>query len=106
MRFEGRPPATKERPPKFQIVPSRGRVLRDVEVRNDGEWLCLSLHTPDIHESKFRYSISKRYLLVWADGSSHAQHQFVILPRPVDPHDHEVSYTNGVVDARIRIRPR
>lgn len=97
-------PSGKVQTPRVRIVANRAMVSRNPEIRSDREWVYVSLHAPEIQEDRIRYSISKRYLLVWADGSSHAHHQFVILPHPVEPHDHAFSFSNGVVDARIRIR--
>lgn len=108
MAFEEEKPDA-ARPPRarkvrVEVVPARGRIVANPEVRVASGWLEVTLFTPEIAEGKFRYSISKRYLLVWADGSPHAQHQFVILPKPVDPEQHEVRFANGVVEARIRLR--
>lgn len=98
---DGRP--GKVRSSAVQIVPARARVVANPEVRAVDGWLEVSLAAPDIPQGKFRYRIRKRYLLVWADGSQHGEHHFVILPHPVDPSAHEASFANGVVDVRIRL---
>src|SRR3989338_3292304 len=104
MGSEERGRQRKVRASSVQIVPARARVAVNPEIHRNGPWLEVTLAAPDIPEGKFRYRLRTRYLLVWADGSPHGQHHFVILPHPIDPKQHVVSLANGVVDARVRIR--
>ena len=69
----------------------------------EGGWLEVTFSVPDISESNFRYSVGRRYLVIWSDRTHPIQHHFVGLPKAVDPKDHMLRFTNGVVDARIRL---
>lgn len=100
----GRPPAATRK--VVRITTERARIATSPELRMDGEWLEVNFAAADIPDGKFRYSLGKRYLLAWADGTVHGQQHFVLFPRPVEPKDHTVTFHNGVVDARVRVTRR
>jgi hypothetical protein len=74
----------------------------DVRVLN--EHVYITLHLPQIEDAQLRYSIRRRYMLVWGDGSPHEAQILVHLPKAVDAQHHSVRFHNGVFDARIRLR--
>lgn len=88
------------------IVPARGPVATSFEARRNGLWLELTLHAPDISEERFRYRVRRRYLMVWEDESLLGRHHMVVLPEPVDSREAQVRFSNGVVDARLRLERR
>jgi hypothetical protein len=59
---------------------------------------------PQVDDADLRYSIRRRYLLVWGDGSPHAAQVLIHLPIAVDPEHHSVRFHNGVLDAKIKLR--
>lgn len=85
-----------------RIVPARARVAGQPEFRPNGEWLEVTVSTPDIPEKHFRHAVGRRYLLVWADEGPADLHHFLPLPEPVERHNHVISFRNGVVDAKLR----
>jgi len=94
--------ARRSRGPSVRITPTRSQISPGLEVRSAGGWLEVTFAAPDIAEGAFRYSVGKRYLLVWSDESQ--SHHFVNLPKAVESRDHLISFVNGVVDARLRVR--
>jgi len=92
------------RGPSVRITPARFRGTPGLEIRKEGEWLEVTFAAPDIAESTFRYRVGKRYLLVWSDEGAPGLHHFVNLPVSVDRGEHLLSFRNGVVDARLRMR--
>jgi hypothetical protein len=109
MVFEesGAPARTSRRTrnPSVRIVPATRRRPNALEVRHNGDWLEVTFSAPDIAEERFRYSVGRRYLLVWSDRGHPGLHHFVNLPKRVRPEDHILSFNNGVVDARLRVAP-
>lgn len=74
----------------------------DVRVLNEHVYITLNL--PEVEDAELRYSIRRRYLLVWGDNSPHEAQILVHLPKAVDPKQHSIRFHNGVFDARIRLR--
>lgn len=87
-----------------QVVRPRDRRLVEPEVRLDEDYVYVTLHAPEIQDEELRYSIRKRYVLVWGDEARHEPHYLVMLPVAVNPESHTVRFQNGVFDALIRIR--
>lgn len=96
--------ARRTRSPSVRITPAQSRGTHGLEIRKSGDWLEVTFAAPDIAESNFRYSVGKRYFIVWSDTDQPGQHHFVNLPRSVEPKEHLLSFVNGVVDARFRLR--
>ena len=68
------------------------------------EHVYITLNIPEIEDAQLRYSIRRRYLLVWGDGSPHEAQILIHLPKAVDAHHHAIRFHNGVFDAKIRLR--
>lgn len=96
--------ATREhgRRASVRIVPAKARDPSKPEFRRQQDWLEVTLPAADIPDGKFRYVLRPKYLFVWSDQAGHAQHRFIVLPERVDPKEHVATFTNGVVDVRIR----
>jgi hypothetical protein len=95
--------AGRSRRASVKIHPAKTELAPTQEVRIADGWLEVTFSVPEIPESSFRYSIGRRYLVIWSYRTHPVQHRFVNLPRAVDPKDHMLRFTNGVVDARIRL---
>ncbi|MBI2076786.1 MAG: hypothetical protein HYT80_00230 [Euryarchaeota archaeon] len=86
-----------------QLVRPRVRRVAEADIRIDDGYVCVTLHVPEVEDSELRYSIRRRYLMVWGE-SAHREQHLVHLPRAVDPEQHNVRFQNGVVDARIKLK--
>ena len=86
-----------------QLVRPRVRRVAEADIRVDDGYIYVTLHVPEVEDSELRYSIRRRYLMVWGESAHQAQH-LVHLPRAVDPQQHSVRFQNGVVDARIKLK--
>lgn len=85
-----------------QVVRSRDRQAAEAEVRVLHEHVTVTLNAPEILDEELRYSIRRRYVLVWGDATRHGSHYLVYLPEAVDPDEHTVRFQNGVFDVRIK----
>jgi HSP20 family molecular chaperone IbpA len=74
------------------------------EIRAEGDRLLITIDCAHLAPEAVRYSIGRRYVVVWAAmGPRSAQH-VVLLPEAVVPADHVVSHTNGVLDLSVKRR--
>lgn len=81
-----------------------GQPVKDpADIRSHEGHLYVTLHLPHIDDAELRYTIRRRYLLVWGDGGAHETQNLVMLPVRVNPEQHSVRFQNGVFDARIKI---
>lgn len=85
-----------------QLVRPRFRTVAAEDIRIEDGYLYVTLNVPEVEDSELRYSIRKRYLMVWGEHAHQAQH-LVHLPKAVDPMQHSLRFQNGVVDARIKL---
>jgi hypothetical protein len=87
-----------------QVVRPQHRRDGSADVRVLNEHVYITLHLPHIEDAELRYSIRRRYMLVWGEGSPHEAQILVHLPKAVDGQHHSVRFHNGVFDAKIRLR--
>jgi len=97
-------PSRRTRGPAVRITAANTPANTGLEVRRNGDWLEVTFHAPNIQEEEFRYSVGRRYLLVWGDKGRPGHQHFINLPQAVSPKDHILSFVNGVVDARLRVQ--
>lgn len=94
-----------------RLFPSRAarprrQGLPAVEVDMADGHLHVTFSAPEIEDAELRYTIRRRYLIVWGNNSPHQQQHFIHLPKRVDPEDHNVRFQNGVFHLRARITPK
>lgn len=95
--------ARRTRGPAVKITPASTPAPIGLEVRRNGDWLEVTFAASDIQDGDFRYSVGKRYLLVWSEKGRNGSQHFIHLPHAVVPGEHILSFVNGVVDAKLRV---
>jgi HSP20 family molecular chaperone IbpA len=87
------------------MVRPGGKAKPSADMRVADGHLYVTLHLPHVDDAQLRYSIRRRYLLVWGEDGAHEDQILVMLPVRVDPESHSVRFQNGVFDARIKVQP-
>lgn len=77
--------------------------LPSVDVSISEGYLHITFEAAEIDDAELRYTLRRRYLIVWGENSPHQEQRFVHLPAKVDPSDHKVRFQNGVFDLRAKI---